>query len=88
MAQPEGFIEEETKDIVYLLKKSLYSLNQPPRQWYLIFDKFMIKHGYCRSQYDSCVYYKTFASGGGIYLLLYINDMLITCEQREENRET
>lgn len=47
----------------------------------------MVKHGYCRSQYDSCVYYKTFASGSGIYLLLYFYDMLITCEQREENRE-
>lgn len=28
MAQPEGFIEEETKDMVRLLKKSLYGLKQ------------------------------------------------------------
>ena len=59
MDQPEGFIEEGTEDMVCLLKRSLYGLKQSPRQWYLRFDEFMISHGYCRSQYDSCVYFKT-----------------------------
>ena len=32
MAQPEGFIEEGTEDMVCLLKKRLYGLKQSPRQ--------------------------------------------------------
>lgn len=48
------------------------------------FDKFMITHDYNRSKYDSCVYYKTLPSENFIYLLLYIDDMLLAYKQREE----
>ncbi|KAH9704469.1 hypothetical protein KPL70_011474 [Citrus sinensis] len=84
MAQPEGFIEKGSEDKVCLLKKSLYGLKQSPRQWYLKFDEFMISHGYCRSRFDNCVYYKLSSSGGGIYLLLYVDDMRIACKHKEE----
>lgn len=84
MSQLEGFIEEGTEDKVCLLKKSLYGLKQSPRQWYLRFNDFMLSHGYQRSQYDSCVYLKTLSSGHAIYILLYVDDMLITCKLREE----
>ena len=67
-----------------LLNKSLYGLKQSPRQWYLKFDEFMITHGYSRSKYDSCVYSKALTSGNFIYLLLYVDDMLLACKQREE----
>ena len=75
MAQPERFIERGSEDKVCLLKKSLYGLKQSPRQWYLKFDEFMISHGYCRSKFDNFVNYKLLSSGGGIKLLLYIDDM-------------
>ena len=75
MAQPEGFIERGSEDKVYLLKKSLYRLKQSPMQWYLKFDEFMISHGYCRSKFNNCVYYKFLSSGVGIYLLLYVDNM-------------
>ena len=44
----------------------------------------MVAHGYSRSQYDNCVYCKLLPSGDRIYLLLYIDDMLIACKHREE----
>lgn len=44
----------------------------------------MITHGYNRSKYDSCVYYKTLPSGYFIYLLLYVDDMLLAYKQREK----
>ena len=34
MKQPEGFIVKGKKELVYKLKKSLYSLKQSPRIWY------------------------------------------------------
>lgn len=47
----------------------------------------MSKHGYNRSQYDSCVYFKYLPTGSHIYLLLYVDDMLIACNQREALEE-
>ena len=67
-----------------MLTEEENGLKQSPRQWYLKFDEFMISRGYCRSKFDNCVYYKFLSNGGGIYLLLYVDDMLIACKQKEE----
>ncbi|GJU53066.1 copia LTR rider [Tanacetum coccineum] len=83
MRQPPGF-EEGTGNKVCLLKKSLYGLKQSPRQWYKRFDVYMISNGFSRSSYDSCVYFKEFAPGMYIYLLLYVDDMLIACKSKSE----
>ncbi|KAL3514410.1 hypothetical protein ACH5RR_027127 [Cinchona calisaya] len=80
MKQPEGFKIEEKEDHVCLLKKSLYGLKQSPRQWYKRFDSFMLGHGYSRSMYDSCVYFQKLTDGSFIYLLLYVDDMLIVAK--------
>ncbi|KAM1959838.1 hypothetical protein ACFX15_005064 [Malus domestica] len=66
------------------LKKSLYGLKQSPRQWYLRFDKFMSGQNYSRSQYDHCVYFKKLQDGSFIYLLIYVDDMLIASKNVEE----
>jgi hypothetical protein len=79
MDQPEGFIMPGKENVVCKLKKSLYGLNQSPRQWYKKFDSFMIDNGFKRSFYDSCVYIK-FVDGSPIYLLLYVDDMLIAAK--------
>ena len=62
---------------MYMLKKSLYDLKQSPKQWYLRFDTFMIEHGYFKSKYDSCVYHRKLNDGSFVYLLLYVDDILI-----------
>ena len=82
MSQPEGYIKQGDEKKVCLLKKSLYGLKQSPRQWYLHFDEFMIKNGYLISAYNNCVYYKWLSVGIGIFLLLYVNDMLIASVDR------
>ena len=43
----------------------------------------MIAHGFKRSTYDSCVYIKVF-DGSPIYLLLYVDDMLIAAKSKEQ----
>ncbi|GJT14077.1 retrotransposon protein, putative, ty1-copia subclass [Tanacetum coccineum] len=83
MRQPPGF-EEGIGNKVCLLKKSLYGLKQSPRQWYKRFDVYMISNGFSRSNYDSCVYFKEFAPSMYIYLLLYVDDMLIACKSKSE----
>ncbi|KAG8474280.1 hypothetical protein CXB51_033820 [Gossypium anomalum] len=87
MQQPEGFTVSEKEDYVCLLKKSLYSLKQSPRQWYKRFDSFMTSHDFKRSSFDSCVYFKKNSDGSFVYLLLYVDDMLIAVKDKGEIRK-
>jgi hypothetical protein len=80
MEQPEGFSQLGQKHLVCKLKKSLYGLKQSPRQWYKRFDSYMIKIGYKRCEYDCCVYVKSLDDGSFIFLLLYVDDMLIAAK--------
>ncbi|GJS39154.1 retrotransposon protein, putative, ty1-copia subclass [Tanacetum coccineum] len=81
MRHPQGY---EQGNKVCLLKKSLYGLKQSPRQWYKRFDDYMLSNEFKRSSYDSCVYYTSCAPGEYIYLLLYVDDMLIACKSKAE----
>jgi hypothetical protein len=83
MDQPEGFVVPGKENLVCRLKKSLYGLKQSPRQWYRRFDSFMISHDFKRSDYDSCVYLKI-VNDSTIYLLLYVDDMLIAAKDKSE----
>ncbi|KAF3626835.1 putative ribonuclease H protein-like [Capsicum annuum] len=44
----------------------------------------MLGHGYSRSMYDSCVYFRKLNDGSFIYLLLYVDDMLIAAKDLTE----
>jgi hypothetical protein len=83
MNQPEGFVIPRKENLVCRLKKSLYGWKQSPRQWYKRFDSFMLSHGFKRFDYDSCVYLKI-VNGSTIYLLLYVDDMLIAAKEKLE----
>jgi len=83
MDQLEGFIVGGKEKFVCKLKRSLYGLKQSPRQWNKRFDLFMLLHGFKRSKYDSCVYIKHI-NGSPIYLLLYVDDMLIAAKSKVE----
>nr|GEU73717.1 retrovirus-related Pol polyprotein from transposon TNT 1-94 [Tanacetum cinerariifolium] len=85
MKQPPGY---EQGNKVCLLKKSLYGLKQSPRQRYRRFDEYILSNWFNRSSYDSCVYYKNYARGEYIYLLLYVDDMQIACKRKAEIRST
>jgi len=80
--QPEGFVVPGKEDHVCCLKKSLYGLKQSQRQWYKRFDSFMVGHGYSRSSYDNCVHFRKTFDGSFIYLLLYVDDMLIVARDK------
>ncbi|KAM2628105.1 hypothetical protein TB2_001483 [Malus domestica] len=84
MCQPDGYIVKGNENLFCKLKKSLYGLKQSPRQWYLRFDKFMRGQNYSRSQYDHYVYFKKLQDGSFIYLLIYVDDMLIASKNVEE----
>ena len=85
--QPEGSTYKGNKSKVYLLKRSLYGFKQPPKRWYLRFDEFMLKYGFTKSCYDNCVYFKWKNRHVGIFLLLYVDNMLIASINKREIKE-
>eukprot|EP00253_Pinus_taeda_P014607 PITA_14607 len=82
MKQPEGFAVKGKKELVCKLKKSLYGLKQSPRMWYQKFDTFIRGLGFTRSQADHCVYFKLIGDRV-IYLVLYVDDMLLVGNDKE-----
>lgn len=85
MVQPTGYINPTHPDHVCLLKKSLYGLKQSPRQWYKKFDSFVLGIGFIRSQYDNCFYF--ILSDIPVYLLLYVDDILIISKSKDKISE-
>ncbi|BBG92530.1 transposable element gene [Prunus dulcis] len=85
MSQSHGFIEASKGNLVCRLKNSLYRLQQSPRQWYKHSDTYMLQIWYRRC--DCCVYSYVFKDGKIILLLLYVDDMLIACQDMSKVRE-
>nr|GEW20480.1 retrovirus-related Pol polyprotein from transposon TNT 1-94 [Tanacetum cinerariifolium] len=48
VSQPEGFIDPEFPNQVYMLKKALYGLKQVPRASYDKLSSFLIEHGFTK----------------------------------------
>jgi hypothetical protein len=82
MKQPESYVVRGKKELVCKLKKSLYGLKQSPRMWYQKFDTYMLVLGFTRSKEDHCVYFKLIGDHL-IYLVLYVDDMLLIGNNKE-----
>jgi hypothetical protein len=82
MKQAKGYDVKGKKELVCRLKKSLYGLKQSPRMWYQTFDTYMLGLGFTRIQEDHCVYFKLIGDHL-IYLVLYVDDMLLIGNNKE-----
>ena len=86
MKQPEEFTVKGKKELVCNLKTSLYGLKQSPRMWYQKFDTYIQGLGFVRSKVDHCVYYKQVGEHF-IYVVLYVDDMLLVGNKMEVIKE-
>ncbi|CAM8881217.1 unnamed protein product [Rhodiola kirilowii] len=77
MKQPIGFIDKNHPEHVCLLQRSIYGLKQSPRLWNKKFDACMLSLGFLRSKYDTCLYFKSMKSDVVLYVLLYVDDILL-----------
>jgi hypothetical protein len=77
LQQPTGFEVTGREGLVCNSKKSLYGLEQSPRQWHQRFDRFVIGQSFIRSDVDHCVYYRR---GGNhfVVLVLYVDDIIFS----------
>ncbi|KAE8696710.1 Tyrosine decarboxylase 1 [Hibiscus syriacus] len=87
MLQPEGFEEDEKKNLVCRLNKSLYGLKQAPRCWYKRFDSFIMCLRYNKLNADPCAYFKRSGDNDFVILLLYVDDMLVAGPNKDHIEE-
>jgi hypothetical protein len=76
MAQPKGFAVKEKEHMRCHLRKSIYGLNQASRQWYLKFDETIRNFDFKENEEDNCIFAK-FSNGKFIFLILYVDDILL-----------
>ena len=76
MVQPENFLSEDPKKMVCKLKKSIYRLKQASHQWYPKFHQVIVSFGFEINMVDECVYHK-FSGSKHIFLVLYVDDILL-----------
>jgi hypothetical protein len=77
MAQLKGFAVKGKEHMGCHLRKSIYGLKQTSRQWYLKFDETIKSFGFKENEEDNCIYAK-FRNGKFIFLILYVDDILLT----------
>lgn len=77
LTQPPGFEDPARPDHVWKLKKAIYGLRQAPRAWFDKFSDFVIEFGFQCSFPDPSLFIYHHSSDV-IYLLLYVDDMLLT----------
>lgn len=87
MEQLEEFNDTGHGRLICKLKRSLYGLKKIPSQWYKHLDSYMLWNGYKRCDYDCCVYVRSLDDGFFIFLLLYVDDMLVATNHLHDTNE-
>ncbi|RVW48432.1 Retrovirus-related Pol polyprotein from transposon TNT 1-94 [Vitis vinifera] len=78
MEQPPGFVAQGESGLVCRLRRSLYGLKQSPRAWFSRFSSVVQEFGMLRSTADHSVFYHHNSLGQCIYLVVYMDDIVIT----------
>ncbi|KAJ9539060.1 hypothetical protein OSB04_031793 [Centaurea solstitialis] len=82
VAQPEGFVDKEHPDYVYVLDKALYGLKQAPRAWYEELSKHLLSKGFKKGSVDSTLF--LMKEGEDIVVIqIYVDDIIFGSTSRE-----
>jgi hypothetical protein len=87
MAQPKGFVVSDKEHMGCHLRRSIYGLKQASIQWYIKFDQTIRKFGFEENKEDNLIYAK-FRKGKYIFLVLYVDDILLASSDKDLLAET
>ena len=76
MVQPDGFKAKGQENKVCKLLKSIYGLKQASRSWNVRFDNVVKTYDFEQNADEPCVY-KHFKNKNVVFLVLYVDDILI-----------
>ncbi|KAI3730029.1 hypothetical protein L6452_18705 [Arctium lappa] len=75
VSQPEGFVNPEKPDHVYILDKALYGLKQASQAWYAVLSKFLVKSGFSKGKVDTTLFIKK-EKADIILIQIYVDDII------------
>jgi Reverse transcriptase (RNA-dependent DNA polymerase)/Integrase core domain len=82
--QPEGFVVPGKEDWVCLLNKALYGLKQSSRLWFQCIAPVLIGFDFKQCESDPCIFIHTNANGQKTYIALYVDDLIIAGENKDD----
>lgn len=85
MEQPEGFASDKNK--VCKLIKSLYGLKQAAKTWNDTLNEILKLYKFFQSETDPCLYWKK-VEDKIIYLIVHVDDFIISCIDAELIKQT
>jgi hypothetical protein len=77
MEQPLGYVDQTHPNLVYRLKKALYSLKQAPRAWSDKIGQYLVTSGFQTSNTDFSLYAKK-TDHGIVVIVIYVDYLTIT----------
>jgi Reverse transcriptase (RNA-dependent DNA polymerase). len=80
----EEYIEEGDDRLIVRILKAMYGLVQSAALWYNVLTKFLLKLGFKKNDKDNCVMHKRTADGKLFIIVLYVDDILMLCEDERE----
>ena len=83
MKQPPSFIAQGESSLLCKLRRSLYGLKQSPRAWFSRFSSMVQEFGMIQSTADHSVFYHHTSTGQCIYLIVYVDDIVITSSYQD-----
>jgi len=78
-----AFVREDGTCVVQL-DKALYGTIEAAKLWYDNISTQLIADGFVQNPYDHCVFNKINSRGFQITVVLYVDDMIVTCEDDAE----
>jgi hypothetical protein len=78
MAQPLGFTSNGASNLVSRLRRSLYGLKQSPRDWFRRFINVLQECGMISYEANYYVFSLYSSPTTCFYLIVYVNDIIIT----------
>ena len=83
MEQLLGFVAQGESGLVCKLRRSLYGLKQSPLAWFSRFSSVVQEFGMIQSAADHSVFYHHSSTGQCIYLIVYMDDIIITSNDHD-----
>jgi len=77
MEQPLGYVDQTHPNLVYRLKKALYSLKQAPRAWSNKIGEYLVTSGFQTFNANFSLYVKK-TNHGIVVIVIYVDDLIIT----------